>query len=382
MANISSASGKITLKGDWTQEAIDAFEPVLDVWGFYGEYGIQDCGGFDEEHLTSDFYGCGRWSFSGTLESFEDWTRQWFKDNPKKPNGEPICATTEEQYENFLKIMCENNLVIEMDFEDVEEGCGRHIHEIGQFTSEDGSCITYETMECEDIVPSWDEYERSSLEAAVDFFENFLSDADRKKLRKWVKNHVMPTDIFEECDDYEEIITYFGDYGEDPFYRFCRKFYPDTEEWDEFTGEYENVYGCLVEESVDDEDCDYDEEDYDDVDLEDDDEDDEDSEDEDVNAWDTEPQYPLDEIDSLEISGSAFVLTGDFQNCDGDRNQVKEMIEAKGGRCTGAVSGKTNYLVLGDFGSVGAKKIDQVMEQWAKGKDIKIIAEYDLFRFL
>lgn len=34
MVNISSASGKITLKGDWTQEAIDAFEPVLDVWGF------------------------------------------------------------------------------------------------------------------------------------------------------------------------------------------------------------------------------------------------------------------------------------------------------------------------------------------------------------
>lgn len=141
----------------------------------------------------------------------------WFKDNPKKPNGEPICTTTEEQYENFLKIMCENNLVIEMDFEDVEEGCGGHIHEIGQFTSEDGSCITYETMECEDIVPSWDEYERGCLEAAVDFFKNFLSDADRKKLRKWVKNHVMPTDIFEECDDYEEIITYFGDYGEDRF---------------------------------------------------------------------------------------------------------------------------------------------------------------------
>ena len=110
--------------------------------------------------------------------------------------------------------------------------------------------------------------------------------------------------------------------------------------------------------------------------------DDEDSEDEDVNAWDTEPQYPLDEIDSLEISGSTFVLTGDFQNCDGDRNQVKEMIEAKGGRCTGAVSGKTNYLVLGDFGSAGSKKIDQVMGQRAKGKDIKIIAEYDLFRFL
>ena len=140
------------------------------------------------------------------------------------------------------------------------------------------------------------------------------------------------------------------------------------------------MWGCPVEENIDEgygEDFDFYDEDDDD-----DDDDEDDDEDRDVNTWDTEPQYPLDEIDSLEISGSAFVLTGDFQNCDGDRDEVKKMIEAKGGRCTGAVSGKTNYLVLGDFGSAGAKKIDQVMEQRAKGKDVKIIAEYDLFRFL
>ena len=152
MANISSASGKITLKGDWTQEAIAALELVLDMWEFYGEYGIQSYDGFDEEHLTSYFFGCGRWSFSGTLDSFEDWTRDWLKEKPKRPNGELIHSLTEEQYENFLKIMCENHLVIEMDFEDVEEGCGVHIHEIGQFTSGDGSCISYKIMECEDIV--------------------------------------------------------------------------------------------------------------------------------------------------------------------------------------------------------------------------------------
>lgn len=83
MANISSASGKITLKGDWTQEAIAALELVLDMWEFYGEYGIQSYDGFDEEHLTSYFFGCGRWSFSGTLDSFEDWTRDWLKENRK-----------------------------------------------------------------------------------------------------------------------------------------------------------------------------------------------------------------------------------------------------------------------------------------------------------
>lgn len=220
MANISSASGKITLKGDWTQEAITALELVLDMWEFYGEYGIQSYDGFDEEHLTSNFFGCGRWSFSGTLDSFEDWTRDWLKEKPKNQNGELIHSLTEEQYENFLKIMCENNLVIEMDFEDVEEGCGGHIHEIGQFTSEDGSCIRYETLECEDIVPSWDDYETEALDEAVDFFENFLSDVNRKKLRKWVKNYVTPTDIFENTDDYWEIIEYFGDCGEDRLLNF------------------------------------------------------------------------------------------------------------------------------------------------------------------
>ncbi len=380
MANISSAHGKITLKGDWTQEAIDAFEPVLELWGFYGEYGIQGCyGDFDEEHLTAEFYGCGRWSFSGTLDSFEDWSRQWFKDKPKKTNGELICTTTEEQYDNLLKIMSENNLIIEIDFEDVEEGFGCHIHEIGEFTSEDGSCISYETISCEDISPTWDD--KDALNAAVDFFEKFLSDVNRKKLRKWVKNNVAPTDIFEDTDDYEEIIGCLSEFGDDPFVEFCVKFSPDTDAWAEFNGVYEDMFGCTVEENIDEEYDDEFDEDYDEDD-DDDDEDDENDEDEDVNDWDTEPVYPTEEINSLEFEGKAFVLTGDFQNCDGDRKAVEEMIVKKGGRCTGAVSGKTNYLVLGDFGSAGAKKVEKALEEKGKGKDIKIITEYDLFRFL
>lgn len=73
MANISSAAGTITLKGGWTQEDIDAFIPVLDCWEFYGEYGVQ----YYDKTPTADnpktgFSGCGRWSFSGTLESFDD----------------------------------------------------------------------------------------------------------------------------------------------------------------------------------------------------------------------------------------------------------------------------------------------------------------------
>ena len=43
MANISSAHGKLTLIGNWTNEAIEALAPVLECWEFYGEYGIQWC---------------------------------------------------------------------------------------------------------------------------------------------------------------------------------------------------------------------------------------------------------------------------------------------------------------------------------------------------
>ena len=373
MANISSAHGKITLKGEWTQAALDAFMPVLDMWEFYGQYGIQSCGGFDLDHPTASFYGCGRWSFTGTLSEFEDWTRSWLKDQPKNQKGELIHPLTAEQYENFLQIMHDNDLSIEIDFEDEEEGFGFHDHEIGVFTS-DGERLNYEVIFCEPVIPSWDDYDRSALKAAVEYFERFIEDPDRKRLNKWVKNNVAPTDIFEENGYDEEIIEYYANQSEDPFVKFYHKFLPDTEDWEEFSGLFEEMFGYPPEES---------DEYYDEDEDEDEDEEyDESDEEEDVNDWDTEPQYPIDDIDSLAINGKTFVLTGEFQNCDGDREKIQEMIVLKGGRCTSAVSGKTDYLVLGDFGEVGAKKLEKALEQREKGKDIKIIAEYDLFRFL
>lgn len=41
MANISSENGTLTLKGDWTEAAVEALKPVLDAWKFYGEYGMR-----------------------------------------------------------------------------------------------------------------------------------------------------------------------------------------------------------------------------------------------------------------------------------------------------------------------------------------------------
>ena len=121
MANISSAEGTMTLGGLWTAEDIETFRPVLDTWKFYGEHGLR-CykrGELTEEHRSCDFEGSGRWDFSSTLKSFDDWTRNWIepKDdwsrNYIKKNG-PLL--TKEQYEKFLTVMHQKELCIILSF--------------------------------------------------------------------------------------------------------------------------------------------------------------------------------------------------------------------------------------------------------------------------
>ncbi len=93
-------------------------------------------------------------------------------------------------------------------------------------------------------------------------------------------------------------------------------------------------------------------------------------------------KVPFDRVTSVAVAGSAFVLTGEFEHCGNDREAIKGKIQAKGGRVTGAISGKTNYLVIGSYGGFGERKLEQVKEQRAKGKDLKIIREEDLFAAL
>jgi NAD-dependent DNA ligase len=45
------------------------------------------------------------------------------------------------------------------------------------------------------------------------------------------------------------------------------------------------------------------------------------------------------------LEGLTFVVSGAFENIS--RNDLESFIVAKGGKLTGSVSGKTNYLVVG-----------------------------------
>ena len=92
-----------------------------------------------------------------------------------------------------------------------------------------------------------------------------------------------------------------------------------------------------------------------------------------------ESQVPFDAVDSIVFSGKTFVLSGRLAH---DREATAKWIAEKGGRCTKNVSRRTNYLVVGLYGNLGAKILEQVMELKSNGTELYIIQERELFAAL
>ena len=91
---------------------------------------------------------------------------------------------------------------------------------------------------------------------------------------------------------------------------------------------------------------------------------------------------PLDEpVPMVAFEGRKFCLTGNFSS---DRKDCAARIEAQGGTIQTAVSGKTDYLVIGEYASPAWKqssyggKIEKAVELKAVGKGVKIISEETL----
>ena len=74
-------------------------------------------------------------------------------------------------------------------------------------------------------------------------------------------------------------------------------------------------------------------------------------------VWPTMEILDLDQIDQLPLGEKSFVLTGSLAGYT--RNELKEILQSLGGRVTGSVSAKTDFLVVGeDPGS----KYDKALE--------------------
>lgn len=240
MANISSADGTIKLRGRWTQKALNMFIPILKVWSFEGEYGIQWCQTPSMQEKTVEFSGCGRWTFSSTSEEFDTWTRRFLQEK----NGQEDIPTL-ESYREFLTLMEEKKLTIEFDFTDKESGVGFYNHEVGRLVSHDGQ-LNYQKMKCEAITN-----DQSGLDDAVYFFAQFLTNADSDQLRIWVEDNMDFTDTFRRwgIDEYSQILYELLEFGEDPFPQFSNDFSPDTKAWVNFCSEYLDIQGHMPDEA-------------------------------------------------------------------------------------------------------------------------------------
>lgn len=75
------------------------------------------------------------------------------------------------------------------------------------------------------------------------------------------------------------------------------------------------------------------------------------------------------------LEGKIFVITGKLNNYK-NRDELKTLIEALGGKVSGSISGKTNYLINNDVNSTSSKNAS------AKKLNIPIISEEDFLAML
>ncbi|MCR5339460.1 MAG: NAD-dependent DNA ligase LigA [Lachnospiraceae bacterium] len=66
------------------------------------------------------------------------------------------------------------------------------------------------------------------------------------------------------------------------------------------------------------------------------------------------PQVTADDGEKSEIYGKTFVVTGSVHHF-ANRDELKALIESKGGKVTGSVTGKTDYLINNDITSMSGK---------------------------
>ena len=84
-------------------------------------------------------------------------------------------------------------------------------------------------------------------------------------------------------------------------------------------------------------------------------------------------EVPVAEEGSQTLAGLSFVVTGSLEHFD-SRNDLKELIEQKGGKVTGSVTGKTTCLINNDVNSTSSKN------KKAKELGVPILSEEDFLR--
>ena len=118
MANISSASGVLTVEGkkEFVDAMIGFIKDYASAW--YYETEIEEPFGEVEREngdviVDLQFWGVGRWSYSVNIDNFYRWLNESIFD-----------ANNKEDISDWKKLLSESNLCLRFDFTDEESGCG------------------------------------------------------------------------------------------------------------------------------------------------------------------------------------------------------------------------------------------------------------------
>ena len=84
-------------------------------------------------------------------------------------------------------------------------------------------------------------------------------------------------------------------------------------------------------------------------------------------------EIPKIEEGSQTLSGLSFVITGSL-NSFASRSELKDLIEQKGGKVTGSVTGKTTCLINNDVASASSKN------KKARDLGIPVLSEEDFIQ--
>lgn len=261
MANSASGSGTMILGENWTQEALEAFKPVLEAWRFYESDAFISAGwlGSYSTEVKSGQYTIsvsiyGHYSCGNTIENLDEWTREWIREKPwtKEEYKRSVVSNrplNEEQYERLLKLMHESNLKIVFDYvadgAEVSDGYHKEKYEL----TSDGEklcCLERETSEL-----TWDDLDESAFESVTSFFELFAEKNSKSKIEEWVRENIEPTKSMTYYDlptddnlrDYiEDIIDIdYDGFVEENLPLFLKDFTPDPRVWKIFNEVYEEL---------------------------------------------------------------------------------------------------------------------------------------------
>ena len=78
-------------------------------------------------------------------------------------------------------------------------------------------------------------------------------------------------------------------------------------------------------------------------------------------------------LESNKLEGKSFIISGVFEKYS--RDELKDLIEANGGKILSSISAKLNYLVAGD--NMGPSKLEKVVKL-----EIPIISDQELVEML